>query len=224
MQAAPHIWSQHVDEYTNFTGEFIDLVRETNIPEAKTMCDRVLNATSQRTVQAAIRSLDRNMIQGRIDRIRALLSNIFSILLDADMDARTNTDQVRLDTLRANFQRVRNGFDGFFPKVFRDRPNQAQAAWTSRNFNDATVNFSPVYLDLTPVDQAVTLVHKRAHTFCGSTVIPARATAPSASCPTKARKGWASMMPFAMRIVTNGWRFHCIPSTTRCRTGMRAPP
>jgi hypothetical protein len=79
-------------------------------------------------VQAAIRSLDRNMIQGRIDRIRALLSNIFSILLDADMDARTNIDQVRLDTLRANFERVRNGFDGFFPRVFHDLPNEILAA------------------------------------------------------------------------------------------------
>jgi hypothetical protein len=179
----------NVDEYTNFTGEFIDLVRETNIPEAKTMCDRVLNATSQRTVQAAIRSLDRNMIQGRIDRIRSLLSNIFSILLDADMDARTNIDQVRLDTLRGNFQRVRNGFDVFFPKVFHDLPNEILAAWTSRNFNDATVNFAPRYLDLTAVDQAVTLVHERAHTVLRINGHPGTGDSPICIVPHEGKKG-----------------------------------
>ncbi len=189
VQATPHPWRQHVGEYTNFNGEVLRLVRDTNIPEAKRMCDQVLNATSQRTVQAAIRSVDRTLIQGKIDRIRSILSNIFSILLDADMDARTNIDQVRLDTLRGNFQRVRNGFDVLFPKVFHDNPNEILAAWTSRDFTDTAVNFSPRYLGLSKPDQAVTLVNERAHTVLRINGHPGTGDSPVCIVPHEGKKG-----------------------------------
>jgi hypothetical protein len=176
-------------EYTGFSGEVEDLIGLTNLPAARRMCDQVLNSTSQRTVEAALRSVDRRLIQPKIDWVRTLLFNIFSILVDADLDPRAKIDEMRLNTLRTNFQTVRNGFDVVFPKVYHDNPNEILAAWTSPNFSDTTVNFSPQYLDLKPADQAVTLVHERAHTLLRISGHPGTGDSPVCILPHQGVKG-----------------------------------
>lgn len=176
-------------EYTNFSGEVEDLIRITNLPAAKRMCDQVLNSTSQRTVEAALRSVNRKLIQPKIDWVRTLLLNIFSIFVDADLDPRAKIDDTRLNTLRTNFQTVRNGFDVVFPKVYHDNPNEILGAWTSPDFSDTTVNFSLRYLDLSPEDQAVTLVHERAHTLLRISGHPGTGDSPVCIVPHEGKKG-----------------------------------
>ena len=148
-----------MEEYENFNGEALELVRDTNIPEAKSMLDRILTLVNP-PIALKAKQLGGRAQQPIIDKVRSAVKNIFGILLDEDMQPMDDMDERRVATLRSNVQKVRQSFNLPFPKLYQDH-DSILAAWVSNNFADETVNFSPMYLDLSALDQAVTLVHER---------------------------------------------------------------
>jgi hypothetical protein len=175
-----------MEEYENFNGEFLELVRDTNIPEAKSMLDRILTLVNPPIAQKA-KQLSGAAQQPVIDKVRTAVKNIFGILLDADMQPMDSMDERRLATLRSNVQKVRQSFNLPFPKVFQDH-DSILAAWVSNNFADETVNFSPMYLDLPALDQAVTLVHERSHTILKISGHPGTGDSPVCIVPHEGKK------------------------------------
>lgn len=176
-----------MDEYTNFNGEALELVRDTNIPEAKSMLDRILTLVNP-PIALKVKQLGGSAQQPIIDKVRTAVKNIFGILLDADMQPMDAMDERRVATLRSNVQKVRQSFNLAFPKLYQDH-NSILAAWVSNNFADETVNFSPMYFDsLTALDQAVTLVHERAHTVLKISGHPGTGDSPVCIVPHEGKK------------------------------------
>ena len=176
-----------MEEYTNFNGEALELVRDTNIPEAKSMLDRILTLVNP-PIALRAKQLGGSAQQPIIDKVRTAVKNIFGILLDADMQPMDDSDQRHVDTLRENVQKVRASFNLPFPKVFQDHAS-ILAACVSNNFADPTVNFSPMYFDdLSPLDQAVTLVHERSHTILKISGHPGTGDSPVCIVPHEGKR------------------------------------
>ncbi len=176
-----------MQEYTGFNGEALELIRDTNIPEAKSMLDRVLILTNAHTNEVSKRTLGA-MVQPQIDKTRFALRHIFGILCNADMQPEAKVDELHLNKLRTNYTKIRSSFDAFFPKVFLERDNPAMAAWVSNNLSDPTVNFTKLYFDLSEMDQAVTLIHERAHTILRIPGHPGTGDSPVCIVPNQGKK------------------------------------
>jgi len=176
-----------MEEYQNFNGEALELVRDTNIPEAKSMLDRILTLVNP-PIALKVKQLGGNAQQPVIDKVRKAVKNIFGILLDADMQPMDDSDEKNLAKLRENVQKVRLSFNLPFPKVYQDHDSML-AAWVSNNFGDPTVNFSPMYFDkLSSLEQAVTLVHERAHTILKISGHPGTGDSPVCIVPHEGKK------------------------------------
>lgn len=177
-----------MEEYVGFNGEALRLVRDTNIPAAKALLDRTLTLTNPRTVEMSRRTLGAT-VQPIIDRTRAALRNIFGILCNSSLQPEAEVDGLRLEMLRESLRKVRAGFDSPFRKVFQVRRNPILAAWVSNDFKDQTVNFTSRYFDeLTELDQAVTLVHERAHTVLQIPGHPGTGDSPVCIVPHEGKK------------------------------------
>ncbi|WP_031498366.1 hypothetical protein [Bryobacter aggregatus] len=176
-----------MEEYLGFNGEFLELIRDTNIPEAKSMLDRALLYTNPHIAEMSKRTLG-SAAQRQVDKTRTALRNIFGILCNADLQPEDKVDELRLTQLRANLQKLRNSFDQFFAKQFEERPNPILAAWVTNNFNDPTVHFTKIYLDLKEIDQACTLIHERAHTVFRAPGHPGTGDSPICIVPHEGKK------------------------------------
>ena len=65
-----------MQESTDFNGEALELIRDTNVPEAKSMLDRVLVLTNTHTNEVSKRELGA-MVQPKIVKTRFALRHIF---------------------------------------------------------------------------------------------------------------------------------------------------
>lgn len=177
-----------MNEFVRFNGEALGLVRDVNIPEAKSMLDRVLLLTDTRAAQSSKRTLG-NSVQPLIEKTRTALRNIFGILVDANMEPYEDVDTARLAMLRSNVRTVRRSFDEQFQKIYMDRPNPVFAAWASNDFKDTAIYFTRIYFDqLSRLDQAVTLVHERSHTALKLPGHPGTGDGPSCVVPHEGMK------------------------------------